>query len=195
MRSCFLRNLMNLNSLYSKRKTRSHSNLFNTIFSWFFKQRNYPILFFCFALDPPNITYISANMTVNQSDSVNLTCRADGNPKPAITWSKDGKIRNRSFTVSGKSDEGLHVCNASNGIGNASIKSVFITVKCKFKCEVSVAISQTNANYNLGQNCWENCVLGEHFLNIVAVPVLLSLPCPESNVGVYSKESLIPGRF
>ena len=33
------------------------------------------------------------------------------------------------------------------------------------------------------------------FLKIVAVPVLPSPPSPESNVVVYSKESLIPGRF
>jgi len=33
------------------------------------------------------------------------------------------------------------------------------------------------------------------FLNIVAVPVLHSPASPESNVVVYSKESLIPGRF
>ena len=33
------------------------------------------------------------------------------------------------------------------------------------------------------------------FLNIVAVPVLPSSPSPESNVVVYSKESLIPGRL
>ena len=32
------------------------------------------------------------------------------------------------------------------------------------------------------------------FLNIVAVPVLPSPPSPESNVVVYSKESLMPGR-
>ena len=82
-------------------------------------------------------------MTVNQSESVNLTCSADGNRKPDITWSKDGNIINSSFTVRGKSDEGIYVCNASNGIGNASIKSVFITVECKSKCEVLVAISQT----------------------------------------------------
>ena len=137
---------MNFHILSSKRKTRSHGNVFNTSFSWFFKQRNYSMLFFCFALDPPNITYISANMTVNQSESVNLNCRADGYPKPDITWSKDGNIINSPFTVRGKSDEGLYVCNASNGIGNASIKSVFITVECKSKCEVLVAISQTNAN-------------------------------------------------
>ena len=33
------------------------------------------------------------------------------------------------------------------------------------------------------------------FLNIVAVPVLPSPPSPESNVVVYSKESLIPRCF
>ena len=33
------------------------------------------------------------------------------------------------------------------------------------------------------------------FLNIVAVPVLPSPPSPESNVVVYSKESLIPARL
>ena len=33
------------------------------------------------------------------------------------------------------------------------------------------------------------------FLNIVAVPVLPSPPSPESNVVVYSKESLILGRL
>ena len=33
------------------------------------------------------------------------------------------------------------------------------------------------------------------FLNIVPVPVLPSPPSPESNVVVYSKESLIPGRL
>ena len=33
------------------------------------------------------------------------------------------------------------------------------------------------------------------FLEIVAVPVLPSPPSPESNVFVYSKESLIPGRL
>ena len=33
------------------------------------------------------------------------------------------------------------------------------------------------------------------FLNIVAVPVLPSPPSPESNIVVYSKESLIPGRW
>ena len=94
------------------------------------------VSFFCFALDPPSITYISANMTVNQSEPVNLTCRANGNPKPTITWTKDSNIINSSFTVRGKSNEGLYVCTADNGIGNAPSKSMFMTVDCKSKLTI-----------------------------------------------------------
>ena len=67
---------------------------------------------------------------------MNLTCRANGNPKPTITWTKDSNIINSSFTVRGKSDEGPYVCTADNGIGNASRKSMFITVECKYKLTI-----------------------------------------------------------
>lgn len=106
----------------------------------------FSVLFFCFALDPPNITYISENLTVNQSDPVNLTCSADGYPKPTITWTKNNIIINKSFIVRGKHDEGLYVCTADNGIGNASSQSVVVTVQCKSKCEVSIPVTQTNEN-------------------------------------------------
>ena len=106
----------------------------------------FSFLFFGFDLDPPNITHISENMTVNQSDPVNLTCRADGNPKPTITWMKNSKVINKSFIVRGKSAEGLYICTADNGIGKASSKPVFITVECKSKCKASIAFMQTNRN-------------------------------------------------
>ena len=47
----------------------------------------------------------------------------------------------------------------------------------------------------MDKNVEKIAYLGSIFLNIVAVPVLSSPPSPESNVVVYSKESLIPGRL
>ena len=61
-------------------------------------------------------------------------------------------------------------------------------------CENCENLSRLKIN-NLGQNCEKIVYLGSIFLKIVAVPVLPSPPSPESNVVVYLKESLIPGRL
>ena len=79
-------------------------------------------------------------MKVNQSDPVNLTCSGDGYPKPTITWTKNNNIINKSFIVRGKRDEGLYVCTADNGIGNASSESVVVTVECKFECGLILGV-------------------------------------------------------
>ena len=50
-------------------------------------------------------------------------------------------------------------------------------------------------SYNLGQNCWENSILGQHFSKHHSCTGSSLSPSPESNVVVYSKESLIPGRL
>ena len=42
-----------------------------------------------FTLDPASITESPANLTVNQSFSVELNCTAFGNPIPQIVWSRD----------------------------------------------------------------------------------------------------------
>ena len=47
----------------------------------------------------------------------------------------------------------------------------------------------------LDKNVEKIVYLGNIFLNIIAVPVFPSAPSPESNVVVYSKESLIPGHL
>ena len=47
----------------------------------------------------------------------------------------------------------------------------------------------------LDKTVYKIVFLDSIFLKIVAVPVLPSPPYPESNVVMYSKESLIPGRL
>ena len=64
-------------------------------------------------------------------DKVELTCLADGEPTPIVTWYKDGKIYERShdgqtpgpydyqlvFTGLEIADSGSYMCNVSNSFG------------------------------------------------------------------------------
>ena len=70
---------------------------------------------------------------MNQSDTIPLTCTADGNPAPNISWVKlpENIPVNFSLTITGKQDEGFYRCTADNGIGNAIADVVFITVESK----------------------------------------------------------------
>ena len=83
--------------------------------------------------DPPSITDTSGNITVNDTDSVTLTCTADGFPAPNITWTRlsDNSAVPETFNITGKQDEGYYRCTADNGIGNPATGNVFITVKSK----------------------------------------------------------------
>lgn len=88
----------------------------------------------CLALlDPPEITRISGNQTVDEGDVVILNCIAGGEPKPNITWKRlsDNSHVNFPLTITGKKDEGSYRCTAENGIGNISISDVNIAVQSK----------------------------------------------------------------
>lgn len=70
---------------------------------------------------------------MNDSDIVNLICKAGGKPTPNITWTRvsDNSSVTFPFTISGKQDEGQYRCTADNGIGNPARRDVFVTVQCE----------------------------------------------------------------
>jgi len=80
---------------------------------------------------PSVISGILGEQTVNDTDLVNLTCKAGGKPTPNITWTRvsDNTSVTFPFTISGKQDEGLYKCTADNGIGNRARRDVFVSVQ------------------------------------------------------------------
>ena len=84
----------------------------------------------------------------------------------------------------------VHVSGKNPTSGN-SWKELFTAPPEALACSIN-----TPASYNLGQTAVEKIVcLDSIFLDIVAVPIRPSPRSPESNVVVYSKENLIPGRL
>ena len=83
--------------------------------------------------DAAKINYTSGNQTLNESDALNPTCVADGNPTSNITWTRvsDNKAVSFPLIISGKQDEGGYKCTASNGVGSLDSRIVYIFVQSK----------------------------------------------------------------
>lgn len=76
-----------------------------------------------------------------ENSSVTLECNATGNPIPEIRFAKEGKTvapTKRSqvirFPRIHRTDSGRYRCNASNGIGNITERTITlaIDVQCKY---------------------------------------------------------------
>ena len=85
---------------------------------------------------PVKIKPFTGNITVNETNPIDLRCEASGYPAPTITWIKDGRlIHSRSvFRIerSSRIHSGVYVCIANNTVGTAEME-IFVSVYCKYQ--------------------------------------------------------------
>ncbi|CAH3192271.1 unnamed protein product, partial [Porites evermanni] len=84
-----------------------------------------------------------------------LKCKAEGVPKPVVTWRKDGRlIQNKTDETyfkrenASKDDEGKYECEASNSAGSDS-----------YKVDVIIKGKDSNNNSNNNNNTWRTIAL------------------------------------
>ncbi|XP_078379826.1 fibroblast growth factor receptor 1-A-like isoform X2 [Oculina patagonica] len=86
--------------------------------------------------ESPTITSQSkGKVTVVEGNMLYLFCKADGYPKPLVTWSKDGKLLQSSTNDTNfitneakENDAGNYECKASNSVGTVKY-TVEVTIK------------------------------------------------------------------
>ena len=94
------------------------------------------IILFFFAIALPRITKRSKDkVTVVEGNPLYLVCKAEGYPKPRVTWRKNGKLiqnitNETNFVIhdASREDAGNYECEASNLAGTVSYK-VEVTIK------------------------------------------------------------------
>ncbi|XP_031564782.1 fibroblast growth factor receptor 2-like isoform X2 [Actinia tenebrosa] len=76
--------------------------------------------------DPPKITQPPKSTTIIEGKTLNLTCAANGKPRPVITWLKDSQVVQENYTEqyvirsTERKDDGKYYCVAENEVGKVT---------------------------------------------------------------------------
>ena len=96
---------------------------------------------------PEKITIHPLSDTKTEGENVTLYCDAIGNPKPRISWTRNGSLIDISsnsrirFSIDKKqltirnvsrTDSGEYRCVAKNSLGNVTSNAATLDVQCKF---------------------------------------------------------------
>ena len=127
------------------------------------KKKNNTVLFIFFLLGPPEIIFLSPNTTVNEGESVTLTCNATGPPPANITWSKNNEDVTFPLNNITREDAGSYQCEADNGVGKPATAGTSITVQCK--CQ-KLQDQQQWKNHKEPKRCIRYIIISCYFLSL-----------------------------
>ena len=95
--------------------------------------------------EQPTITVQPQARKETEGDNVTLSCNADGNPVPTISWTINGSLieikgnsrisfskNKQQLTIRNvkRTDSGTYRCVASNKFGNASSDAALLDIQC-----------------------------------------------------------------
>ena len=92
--------------------------------------------------DPPSLIARALDQVALEGDpAIHLTCTADGEPAPNITWTQVFANGTDSHVLSTdeqfllpniRTNDGTYRCKASNGIGSGVNHTVIVVVNCEY---------------------------------------------------------------
>jgi len=95
--------------------------------------------------EQPTITVQPRSLEKTEGDNVTLSCKADSNPIPTISWTINGSLtaikgnprisftkNKQQLTISNveRTDSGTYKCVANNKFGNASSDAALLDIQC-----------------------------------------------------------------
>ena len=90
--------------------------------------------------EAPSVSVLPEAITINDGNSLNLTCNASGKPEASIKWtmvdnsevlSTDSRLTVNVSRQSAKKNMIQYQCTASNGVGTPATATVNVTVHCE----------------------------------------------------------------
>ena len=88
----------------------------------------------------PSISVVAGSYNITEGRDLVLRCSSDGRPLPIVTWSKM-KFSNITFPPGhqlrirniSRTEAGVYICTAANGIGQNANAKIDVNVLCKFR--------------------------------------------------------------
>ena len=123
-------------------------------------------------IDPPTITAHPQGATKTEGDNVILSCNADGNPLPMVSWTKDGfsldasgnfrisfSGKNRTLTIlnANKRDSGEYRCVGKNSLGSDTSSAAVLDIQRKYPVTRSI-VCIYNFNSHTKYRAWCRCI-------------------------------------